>query len=81
MVDAGTGIIEVISDSPYNQYRHKKIFWLAKRFAKMYKVIIKWIYLEVGHGNGIPEGHGAVVKSMIKHIISLNPDDPTLWKT
>ena len=35
-----------------------------------------WIYLDPGHGKGIPDGVGAVVKHAIKDIIMYNPDDP-----
>ena len=34
-----------------------------------------WIYLECGHGKGIPDGLGAVCKRAIKEIINMNPED------
>ena len=37
---------------------------------------LKWIYLESGHGKGIPDGIGATVKKAIKDLLLFHPDDP-----
>ena len=37
---------------------------------------LKWIYLESGHGKGIPDGIGATVKKVIKDLLLFHPDDP-----
>ena len=37
---------------------------------------LKWIYLESGHGKGIPDGIGATVKKAIKDLPLVHPDDP-----
>ena len=52
------------------------MFWLALQFALEYEIELRWIYLESGHGKGIPDGIGAVVKKAIKDVISYNPDIP-----
>lgn len=75
-VDAGKKAITLISDSPLPQYRKKSVFWMIKKFAKENKVTVKWIYLEVGHGKGIPDGLGAVLKRMIKAIVDMSPGIP-----
>ena len=37
---------------------------------------LKWIYLESGHGKGIPDGICATVKKAIKDLLLFHPDDP-----
>ena len=48
---------------------------MIQQFANEYEVTVYWIYLEAGHGKGIPDGVGAVVKHAVKDIIMYNPDD------
>ena len=36
---------------------------------------LKWIYLESGHGRGIPDRIGATVKKAIKDLLLFHPDD------
>ena len=55
-------LINIISNSPNSQYRNRKMFYLVQQFAKEYRVTIRWIYLEAGHGKGISDGIRAVVK-------------------
>ena len=75
-VDSGIKRINIVSDSPFSQYRNKGIFWYLKEFSEKYNISLKWIYLEHDHGKGIPDGIGAVVKRSIKDIIASNPDVP-----
>ena len=46
--------IIVISDSPLSQYRNETIFWFRKDFNERYLVTCISIYLESGHGKGVP---------------------------
>ena len=76
LVKNGKVKINIVRDSPTSQYRNKKIFYMIQQLANDYEVAVHWIYLEPGHGKGIPDGVGAVVKHAIKDIIMCNPDDP-----
>ena len=69
-------MIILISDSPLPQYRNQSIFWMAKKLALKWKVTLKWIYLEAGHGKGIPDGLGAVLKRTIKAMVDMSPGIP-----
>ena len=42
------------------------MFWLTSHFAMEYEIALGWIYSESGHGKGIPDGIGTVVKNVIK---------------
>lgn len=64
------------SDSPTSQYRNKGMFWLIKTFCKEFGISVKWIYLESGHGKGIPDGIGATVKKAIENLMLSNPSVP-----
>jgi hypothetical protein len=55
--------MNIISDSPISQYRNKTMFYLMKRFAIQQKIKLKWIYLEAGHGKGVADAIGAILKS------------------
>ena len=39
----GKKFLNIISDSPLNQYRNKKIFWLIQELAIMLGIIIRWL--------------------------------------
>ena len=68
--------IIVITDSPLRQYRNKTIFWFVKYFSERYLVTFKWIYLESGHGKGLPDGIRATVKKVIHSLVACNPNVP-----
>ena len=68
--------INVVSDSPLSQYRNKSIFWFMGKFAKEHSLQFNWIYLEAGHGKGVPDGIGTTGKNAIKDIVACNPDIP-----
>ena len=74
--ESGTKKIIMISDSPTNQYRNKGMFWLCKQFCEEFGIEMVWIYLEVGHGKGVPDGIGATVKKAIQDLMLRNPDVP-----
>ena len=76
LVKNGKVKINIVGDSPTSQSRNNKIFYMIQQFANEYEVTVHWIYLEAGHGKGIPDGVGAVVKHAIKDIIMYNPADP-----
>ena len=76
LTDKGKTLISIITDFPLNQYRNKKSFYLIQELAVLLKIIIRWIYLESGHGKGIPDGIGAVVKRGIVDLIASHPDQP-----
>ena len=44
-------------------------------YCKEKIIDLKWIYLESGHGKGIPDGIGATVKKAIKDLLLFHPDD------
>ncbi|CAF3385828.1 unnamed protein product [Rotaria sp. Silwood2] len=67
-----------ISDSPISQYRNKTIFYLINDFALKHEVIVRWLYLEAGHGKSIPDAIGAIVKKKFDDLISLNPNESYL---
>ena len=46
------------------------------QFLKEFSCQIKWIYLESGHGKGVPDGIGAVVNCAIQNLIAYNPSIP-----
>jgi len=49
----GVSHLNIISDSPSNQYRNKSIFWFIKEYAEKKELSIKWIFLEAGHGKSV----------------------------
>ena len=53
-----------------------KIFYMIQKISKEFQVTVRWIYLDAGHGKGIPDGVGAVVRQLIKDIIAFHPDSP-----
>ena len=53
-----------------------KIFYMILKFSKEFQVTVRWIYLGAGHGKGIPDGVGALVRQLIKDIIALHPYNP-----
>ena len=73
---SGIKHINVISDSPTSQYRNKGMFWLVKNFCKEFNITVKWIYLESGHGKGIPDDSGTTVKKAIGNLMLSNPSVP-----
>lgn len=74
LAEKGKKLINAITDSPLNQYRNRKIFWLIQQLAQQLGITIRWIFLESGHGKGIPDGIGAVVKRQITDLIASKPD-------
>ena len=52
------------------------MLWLAWQFPVECEIELRWIYVESGHGKGVADGIGAVVKKAIKDVISYNPDIP-----
>ena len=68
--------VNVISGSPPSQYRNKGLFWLLKSFSEEFNITVKWIYLESGHGKGIPDVIGATVKKAIENLMLSNPSLP-----
>ena len=76
IVAKNTKFINIISDSPLSQYRNKKVFWFMQTFSVEHEVMIRWIYLESGHGKGVPDGIGAAAKNAIQEVVLSNPDAP-----
>ena len=76
-VEEGKTTINIVNDSPTSQYRNRKIFYLIHQFAEEYNVTLNWIYLEAGHGKGIPNGTGTVVKQAIQNVITFNTESFT----
>ena len=65
--------LNVITDSSTSQYRNKGMFWLIKVFWKEFGISVKWIYLESGHGKGIPDGTDVTVKKAIENLMLSKP--------
>ena len=76
LVDKGIKKINVVSDSPTSQYQNRRMVWILHCCCKEKMIDLKWIYLESGHGKGIPDGIGATVKKAIKDLPLVHPDDP-----
>ena len=76
LVHRGKETINIITYSPTSQYKNRKVFWLIEQFAIENTVTIRWIFLEVGHGKEIPDGVRAIVKAVIRNVISFSPDMP-----
>ena len=76
LVDKGIKKIHVVSDSPTSQYRNRRMVWILHCYCKEKMIDLKWIYLESGHGRGIPDRIGATVKKAIKDLLLFHPDDP-----
>ena len=75
-VNEGIDDITIISDSSKTQYRNKSVFFYIHQFTSQYRVPLKWIYLESGHGKGIPDGIGASMKRSMKDLVSFYPETP-----
>ena len=66
----------IVSDSPANQYRNKKIFYFLQHFILDKFPSLKNIsqnYSKAGHGKDAPDGVGATFKRICDHLV-------TLWK-
>ena len=48
-------------------------FWLMAQFCKTYGVALNWIYLEAGHGKGLPDCIGGNVKRVTKDLVAFTP--------
>ena len=66
--------INIIRDSSLSQYRYKSVFWFMQEVVKEHSLQFNWIFLEAGHGKGMPDGIGATGKNAIKDIVACNPD-------
>jgi len=67
--------LNFISDSVLSQFRNKTIFYFLKQYAITNQMTVKWIYTESGHGKGIADAVGAVIKRSMDQIIALHPDE------
>ncbi|CAF2028493.1 unnamed protein product, partial [Rotaria magnacalcarata] len=63
-----------ISDSPVSQYRNKTTFYFLKQYAIANQITVKWIYLESGHGKGVADEVGAVIKKKMDEAVAFHPD-------
>ena len=72
-VEDGVKHVYAISDSPTNQYRNQKIFYLMKKFCEEHGIDFTWVYLEAGHGKGVPDGLGAAAKRAVRDLMGDNP--------
>ncbi|CAF1441672.1 unnamed protein product [Adineta steineri] len=66
--------INIISDSPWSQYRNKTTIYMLNRYATKYSINMKWIFLECGHGKGIADAISAQMKRKMDDCISFNPN-------
>ena len=73
-IEEGITEINTITDSPSSQYRNVNAFWLMAQLCKKYGVVLNWIYLEAGHGKGLPNGIGGSVKRAMKDSVAFTPE-------
>ena len=73
-ISEGITEINAVTDSPSSQYRNKNAFWLMKELCVRCRVKLNWIFLEAGHGKGIPDGIGGCVKRAMKDVVGFDPD-------
>lgn len=62
------------SDGPSSQYRQKNNFFLIKYFSSFYEVNISWSFFESGHGKGVADAIGAVVKRALDRQVAYCKD-------
>jgi hypothetical protein len=72
--------LHFISDSPSNQYRNKKMFYILlcvirPLFPQLEKMT--WNFTESGHGKSACDGIGAVLKRTCDRIVATNSDVST----
>ncbi|CAF1621558.1 unnamed protein product [Didymodactylos carnosus] len=67
--------LNIISDSPSSQYRNKTTIYFLKRYSMSENLVMRWIFLESGHGKGVADAIGASVKRMFDDIIRFHPDE------
>jgi hypothetical protein len=66
--------LNIISDSPTSQYRNKTTIYFLKQYATNRKITVRWLFLGSGHGKGIADAVGSVIKRIFDDAIRLNPD-------
>lgn len=62
------------SDGPSSQYRQKNNFFLIKYFSSFYEVNILWSFFESGHGKGVADAIGGVVKRALDRQVAYGKD-------
>ncbi|XP_047041242.1 uncharacterized protein LOC124645471 [Helicoverpa zea] len=66
--------IHIFSDGPSSQYRQKNNFFLINYFSSFYNVDITWSFFESGHGKGVADAIGGVVKRCLDRQVSYGQD-------
>ncbi|KAG6451047.1 hypothetical protein O3G_MSEX006925 [Manduca sexta] len=68
--------IHILTDSPSNQYRNKKIFWIMNQLHNYTGFLNKlsWNYSESGHGKGAADGVSAVLKRTADSLVNFGQD-------
>lgn len=66
--------LHIFSDGPVTQYKQKGNFYIFSRQMEKLNMSGTWNYHESGHGRGIPDGIGAVVKRIANRVV-LNGED------
>ncbi|CAH2095032.1 unnamed protein product [Euphydryas editha] len=64
----------IFSDGPSSQYKQKKNFYLIKYYAVLYNIDISWSFFESGHGKGVADAIGGVVKRALDREVSYGKD-------
>jgi hypothetical protein len=67
--------INIISDSPVSQFRNKTTIYLMQKFTTTHDVDFRWVFLESGHGKGVADAVGAVLKRSFDEAVSSDPDN------
>lgn len=66
--------IHIFSDGPSSQYRQKNNFFLINYFSSFYNVDITWSFSESGHGKGVADAIGGVIKRCLDRQVSYGQD-------
>lgn len=66
--------IHVFSDGPSSQYRQKKNFYLINYFSSLNDIDVTWSFFESGHGKGVADAIGGVVKRCLDRQVSYGRD-------
>ncbi|CAH0403492.1 unnamed protein product [Chilo suppressalis] len=66
--------IHFYSDGPSSQYRQKNNFILIKYFASLFHIDITWSFFESGHGKGVADAIGGVVKRALDRDVAYGKD-------
>ena len=68
LVDKGKKRFVICSDGPTSQYRNSKNVILMKRFCEEFRITIRILFTEAGHGKSPCDGVGGNVKTELENV-------------